>query len=60
MDFSAASEYIIHRLNRELNPALSYHCVEHTLDVLDAVRRLADSEKIGSHNQALLEEKPYP
>jgi len=55
MDFSVASGYIIHRLQRELNPALSYHCVEHTIDVLDATRRLADSEKIGPHDQALLE-----
>jgi predicted metal-dependent HD superfamily phosphohydrolase len=55
MDFNAASGYIIHRLRRELNPSLSYHCVEHTLDVLDATRRLADSEKIEPHARILLE-----
>jgi uncharacterized protein len=55
MDFSAASGYIIHRLQEELNQALSYHCVEHTLDVLDATRWLADAEKIEPHHKALLE-----
>ena len=55
MDFNAASGYIIQRLKRELNPSLSYHCVEHTLDVLEATRLLADAEKIGPHEQILLE-----
>jgi hypothetical protein len=55
MDFNAASGYIIHRLQRELNPALSYHCVTHTLDVLEACRRLSDLENIEPHARKLLE-----
>jgi uncharacterized protein len=55
MDFDAASGYIIHRLRRELNPALSYHCVEHTLDVLEASRRLSQLENIEPHARILLE-----
>jgi len=55
MDFNAASDYIIHRLQRELSPTLTYHSVEHTLDVLEATRRLADSEKIPAHGKTLLE-----
>jgi uncharacterized protein len=55
MDFNAASGYILHRLRRELNPALSYHCADHTLDVLDATRRLAEAEKVETHAKLLLE-----
>jgi uncharacterized protein len=55
MDFNAASGYIIHRLRRELNPSLRYHCLEHTLDVLESTRRLAKSEKIEPNDKALLE-----
>jgi HD superfamily phosphodiesterase len=46
MDFDAASGYIIDRLRRELNPTLSYHCVEHSIDVLEATRRLAEQENV--------------
>mgnify|MGYP001268996793 CR=1 FL=1 len=55
MNLDAASEYILHRLRGELNASLTYHCVEHTLDVLEATRRLADSENIGEHSRAILE-----
>ncbi len=55
MDFDAASGYIVHRLQHELSPLLCYHCVEHTLDVLEASRRLSDSEKIDLHSRTLLE-----
>ena len=55
MDFNAASEYIFGRLHRELKPALSYHCMEHTVDVLAATRRLADAELIEPYPRILLE-----
>ncbi len=55
MDFHAASGYIIHHLRRDLNHSLRYHCVEHTLDVLEATRRLADLEKIEPLSLQLLE-----
>ncbi|MEI7895687.1 MAG: HD domain-containing protein [bacterium] len=55
MDFKSASEYIIHRLRLELNPGLSYHCAEHTFDVLEATRRLTVLENIDPHGQLLLE-----
>ncbi|MFZ4522549.1 MAG: HD domain-containing protein [Bacteroidales bacterium] len=55
MDFSAASKYMINRLQKELNPSLTYHCVEHTLDVLQAIRRLADAEQVSEHDRILLE-----
>ena len=55
MDFNAASTYIIQRLRRELNPSLSYHCVEHTLDVLNAATRLADLENLEPRAKTLVE-----
>ena len=55
MDFNSASDYIIQRLQQELKPALCYHCVTHTLDVFEATRLLADSEKIKPHAKKILE-----
>lgn len=46
MDFNAVSEFMIQRLRRELNPSLSYHCVEHTLDVVEAAQKLTDLEHV--------------
>jgi predicted metal-dependent HD superfamily phosphohydrolase len=55
MDFNGAIGHIIHRLRQELNPSLSYHSVEHTLDVLEATSRLADSENTEPGSKILLE-----
>ena len=55
MDFNAASEYIIHRLRLELNPGLSYHCAEHTFDVLEAVNRISVLERIEHHDHLVLQ-----
>jgi predicted metal-dependent HD superfamily phosphohydrolase len=55
MDFNTASGYIIQRLRRELNPSLTYHCVEHTLDVLEATRRLSEAEITDTRARNILE-----
>jgi predicted metal-dependent HD superfamily phosphohydrolase len=55
MDLRAASAYIIDRLGKELHPSLSYHCAAHSLDVLEATKRLAASENIDPHSTAILE-----
>jgi uncharacterized protein len=55
MDFDLASRYIFDRLQRELKPALTYHCVDHTIDVLTAIRQLARLEKIDLYHKTLLE-----
>ena len=55
MDFKAASRYIIHRLQLELAPTLSYHCLEHSLDVLEATRLLCNLENIEPRKKILLE-----
>jgi uncharacterized protein len=55
MDFNGASEYIVQRLHTELSPTLFYHSLEHTLDVLEATRRLNEAEKIDENSKLLLE-----
>lgn len=54
MDFEGAKKYTIERLNNELSNNLHYHSVEHTLDVLDAVIRLGEMEKVNDHEMCLL------
>ncbi|MEI7660969.1 MAG: HD domain-containing protein [Bacteroidota bacterium] len=55
MDFNRASDYIIQRLHSELSPTLYYHSLEHTLDVLDATRRLNEAEQTDETSKILLE-----
>jgi predicted metal-dependent HD superfamily phosphohydrolase len=55
MDVKAVSDYLIHRLRHELKQALSYHSVEHTIDVIEATNRLAISEKLTPHETKILE-----
>ena len=54
MDFEGAKKYTLNRLENELNDKLHYHTVDHTLDVLDAVIRLAEMENVNGHDQQLL------
>jgi uncharacterized protein len=55
MDLQGASDYIIQRLQSELSPALHYHCFEHTIDVLEATRRLNEAENVDNESRILLE-----
>lgn len=49
-------EYVFDRLERELSPLLSYHCIAHTRDdVLPAAMRLAQAAKLGDDDIVLLE-----
>jgi uncharacterized protein len=56
MDFDDARDYILDRLRNELSPALTYHTVEHTLDMHHAVVRLMDMEPITGKQERLLVE----
>lgn len=52
-DFEGARDYALGRLERELSPLLTYHCIEHTRDdVAGAAKRLAALE--GITGEALL------
>lgn len=54
MNFEGVKDFVISKLRKELSSKLYYHSVEHTLDVLEAVERLADMENINGHNKLLL------
>ncbi|MCK4569282.1 MAG: HD domain-containing protein [Bacteroidales bacterium] len=55
MKFTEARDFIIEKLVDELDPDLTYHNIDHTLDVLNAAGNLAELEKISTHDRALLE-----
>ncbi|MEI7596110.1 MAG: adenylate/guanylate cyclase domain-containing protein [Bacteroidota bacterium] len=54
MDFYAAKNYILNRLENELPEALHYHGAHHTLDVFEAAMRLAEKENIIAKQLVLL------
>jgi uncharacterized protein len=54
MNLPAAREYIFKRLEKELHQNLSYHSLNHVLDVERAAIQLADKENITQHNRELL------
>lgn len=54
MNYEKAREYIIERLTSELPPNLYYHSVQHTIDVCDAVERIATLEGINGEDLLLL------
>jgi len=54
MQFRQAGKYILNRLVKELPPHLSYHNVNHTMDVYNAAERIAELEDISTHDKKLL------
>lgn len=54
MQFEEAGRYAINLLANQLPPDLSYHNVDHTLDVYHAAERLAKAEGINGHDLKLL------
>ena len=46
MNFKGAKDYILNRLENELTSSLSYHSVEHTLDVAEAACHFAYLENL--------------
>src|SRR5210317_239073 len=55
MNYPEARDFIIKKLSEELDPDLTYHNIEHTLDVLNAASNLADLEKIENHDKLILQ-----
>jgi uncharacterized protein len=54
-DFERARDYAVTRLENELSPNLTYHCLKHTLEeVVPAADRLAFMENIGDDDRLLL------
>ena len=54
MDFAGARDYIIGRMMKELNPSLTYHTTDHTLDMHRAAIRLMDMEHFDDEHERLL------
>jgi uncharacterized protein len=54
MNYESVKNYILNKLEKELDPRLTYHSIAHTLDVLESAVRLADLEKISSQDMLLL------
>jgi predicted metal-dependent HD superfamily phosphohydrolase len=54
MNYEGLKRFIINKLKRELNPRLTYHSVEHTLDVLDSAVRLAEMEELAEEDCTIL------
>lgn len=54
MNFEAADEFIIDKLRRELKPQLTYHSLEHTLDVYTQASFISQAEGIPWKEQRLI------
>lgn len=50
MQIESAKKYILNLLKEKLPKYLTYHCLEHTIDVYTEAQRIAQSEKIYSEN----------
>jgi uncharacterized protein len=54
MNYEGANKFILNKLKKELDPRLTYHSIEHTLDVLESAVRLAELEKLSEKDMLLL------
>ncbi|MCB0402599.1 MAG: HD domain-containing protein [Flavobacteriales bacterium] len=54
MDFRSAKQYILDRLEKELQPNLYYHGIHHTLDVYEASIRIAELEGLSQDEKILV------
>ncbi len=55
MKFVEARDFMYEKLIDELKPELTYHSIEHTLDVLEASIKLAKMEEISEHDSKILQ-----
>ena len=55
MKYTEVRDFIIEKLVDELAPDLTYHSIDHTLDVLNSAGNLAELEKISTHDRIILE-----
>jgi HD superfamily phosphodiesterase len=55
MNYPEARDFIIKKLSNELEPDLTYHSIEHTLDVLNAASNYAELEKVEPKDRLILQ-----
>jgi len=53
-EYAQAELFIVSMLEEELSPALLYHNMDHTLDVLDAAMKISAAEKVPEEEVRLL------
>lgn len=54
MDFAGAKSFILEKMERELNPDLVYHNLEHTLDVFNSAVNIAEKEGVKGKDLVLI------
>jgi HD superfamily phosphodiesterase len=54
MDYESMKQFVLEKLENELHEDLTYHCVDHTLDVLNSAERIAKLENINGHDLDLI------
>jgi uncharacterized protein len=54
MNYEGAKNFILNKLQKELDPRLTYHSIAHTNDVLESAVRLAVMEKIPDEDMVIL------
>jgi uncharacterized protein len=60
MQFEQAGEFILSKLLHELPGNLTYHNIDHTLDVRNAAENIGLHENISAIEMKLLQGKYYP
>jgi hypothetical protein len=54
MDFTGARDYIIDRMKKELKPSLTYHTIDHTLDMHRAAIRIMEMENYQNPHERMM------
>lgn len=54
MNFEGAQKFILNKLERELDPRLTYHSMGHTLDVHNSAVRIAELENVAAEDILIL------
>jgi uncharacterized protein len=54
MQFKRAGKFILNKLRNELPAHLSYHGIDHTLDVYSSTERIAKEKSVSNYEQKLL------
>lgn len=54
MDFEAVKKYVLELLRTELNDNLTYHSIDHTIDVMEASERICEMEGVNGHDRSLV------
>lgn len=54
MNFDGVKEFVLNKLKRELDPKLTYHSIDHTIDVMESAERLAKDENVNGTDINLL------